>query len=84
VVGATNRLDIIDSALLRPGRFDRLVFVPLPDYDTRKSIFDISLQKMQVSECAINHTEQLGKSSEGLSGAEIALVCREAGLIALS
>lgn len=46
VVGATNRLDIIDSALLRPGRFDRLIHVPLPDQQTRKGIFDINLAKM--------------------------------------
>lgn len=46
VVGATNRLDIIDTALLRPGRFDRLIYVPLPDVDTRKSIFEINLAKM--------------------------------------
>ena len=52
VVGATNRLDIIDSALLRPGRFDRLIHVPLPDANTRKGIFDINLTKMQSSEAA--------------------------------
>ena len=46
VVAATNRLDIIDSALLRPGRFDRLVHVPLPDTDTRKDIFKINIEKM--------------------------------------
>ena len=52
VVAATNRLDIIDSALLRPGRFDRLINVPLPDGETRKDIFRINIQKMQHSECA--------------------------------
>jgi transitional endoplasmic reticulum ATPase len=46
VVGATNRLDIIDKALLRPGRFDRLVYVPLPDRQTRKNIFEINLSRM--------------------------------------
>lgn len=46
VVAATNRLDIIDTALLRPGRFDRLVHVPLPTYDTRKDIFKINVRKM--------------------------------------
>ena len=48
VVGATNRLDIIDSALLRPGRFDRLVHVPLPTEGTRQDIFKINAQKMQL------------------------------------
>ena len=47
VVAATNRLDIIDTALLRPGRFDRLVKVPLPDIDTRQDIFKINIIKMQ-------------------------------------
>ena len=46
VVAATNRLDIIDSALLRPGRFDRLVHVPLPDAGTRQDIFRINVAKM--------------------------------------
>lgn len=46
VVGATNRLDIIDTALLRPGRFDRLIHVPLPELNTRKGIFEINLSKM--------------------------------------
>ena len=46
VVAATNRLDIIDSALLRPGRFDRLVYVPLPDQSTRQDIFRINVGKM--------------------------------------
>ena len=52
VVGATNRLDIIDTALLRPGRFDRLIHVPTPDSATRKNIFEINLAKMQASEDA--------------------------------
>ena len=54
VVAATNRLDIIDSALLRPGRFDRLVHVPLPDVDTRQDIFKINIGKMQHQESALD------------------------------
>jgi transitional endoplasmic reticulum ATPase len=46
VIGATNRLDIIDQALLRPGRFDRLVYVPLPDKSTRTDIYNINLKRM--------------------------------------
>jgi ATP-dependent 26S proteasome regulatory subunit len=48
VVAATNRLDIIDSALLRPGRFDRLIFVPLPSAEAREKIFRINTSKMQL------------------------------------
>lgn len=55
VVAATNRLDIIDKALLRPGRFDRLVYVPLPDQNAREHILRINLSKMQKSE-AIDYT----------------------------
>jgi ATP-dependent 26S proteasome regulatory subunit len=56
VVGATNRLDIIDTALLRPGRFDRLIYVPLPSLETRKGIFDINLSKMQTADCIKDQT----------------------------
>lgn len=48
VVAATNRLDIIDSALLRPGRFDRLIYVPLPSLPAREKIFRINTTKMQL------------------------------------
>lgn len=84
VVAATNRLDIIDSALLRPGRFDRLVHVPLPDEHTRADIFRINVQRMQYEESALEGVDALAKSAAGFSGAEIALVCREAGLLALT
>ena len=73
VVGATNRLDIIDQALLRPGRFDRLIFVPLPDKATRKDIFNINLKRMQCSSDALELGEILAELSDGLSGAEIGL-----------
>lgn len=82
VIGATNRLEIIDKALLRPGRFDRLVLVPLPSDDTRRQIFEINLSKMPLGEMV--DYDLLVKESSGMSGAEIALVCKEAGLKALS
>ena len=59
VVAATNRLDIIDSALLRPGRFDRLVHVPLPDEATRQDIFRINVAKMQHEPTAMEGLESL-------------------------
>lgn len=82
VVAATNRLDIIDKALLRPGRFDRLVHVPLPDSKTRSEIFKINLEKMPLKE-EIDFVK-LAEHAQGMSGAEITLVCREAGLKAIT
>lgn len=82
VVAATNRLDIIDKALLRPGRFDRLVHVPLPDTKTREEIFRINLTRMPLKEDLDYKT--LADQSQGMSGAEITLVCREAGLKAIT
>ena len=82
VVAATNRLDIIDSALLRPGRFDRLVYVPLPNKDARQEIIKINMGKMQC-DTEID-LEKIALESDGMSGAEIALICREAGLKALT
>lgn len=82
VVAATNRLDIIDTALLRPGRFDRLIKVPLPNAEARKMILSIGFKKMPLAEDV--NLDEIAKDSEGLSGAEVALVCREAGLKALT
>ena len=82
VVAATNRLDIIDTALLRPGRFDRLVYVPTPTIETREHILRINTLKMQLTEDI--DFKKLALESEGMSGAEMALICREAGLKALT
>lgn len=82
VIAATNRLDIIDSALLRPGRFDRLIKVPLPDMKAREQILTIGFKKMPLSKDV--DLKQIALNSEGLSGAEMSLVCREAGLKALT
>jgi len=83
VVAATNRLDILDKAILRPGRFDRLISVPLPDIQAREEILRINCKKMH-NTLKEEDFEELSKSSEGMSGAEMALVCREAGLKALT
>lgn len=81
IVAATNRPDLIDRALLRPGRIDRIVFVGLPDRETRREIFEIKLKKMPVGEdCSV---QKLVELTENYSGAEIQAVCREAGISAL-
>ena len=82
VVAATNRLDIIDKALLRPGRFDRLIKVPLPNLEARKQILKIGFTKMPLSDDI--DLDFYAQQSEGLSGAETSLICREAGLKALT
>ena len=81
VIAATNRPDIIDPALIRPGRIDRMVYVPLPDSKGREEIFQIQFRSMPVTTDLDIPT--LVTKSEGYSGAEICSVCQEAGLIAL-
>lgn len=80
VLAATNRLDQIDRALLRPGRFDRVLLVPLPDADSRSKIFGIHLRSIPTS--GQIDTRLLAEISQGLSGAEIANICREASMAA--
>jgi len=81
IIAATNRLDILDPALLRPGRFDRIIEVPLPNYESRKKIFRIYLNKMKI-EGEIDY-DLLAKLTDGFSGADIKNVCTEAGYIAI-
>ncbi|MCY0850816.1 proteasome-activating nucleotidase [Sulfuracidifex metallicus] len=81
IIAATNRIDILDPALLRPGRFDRLVEVPLPNTEGRKEIFRIYTQKMKIEENINN--EILANMTEGFSGADIKNSCVEAGYIAI-
>ncbi len=80
VIGATNRPDILDPALLRPGRFDRQVFVPAPDEKSRLEIFKIHTKNMPLKGVDL---KKLAKQTEGYSGADIESLCREAGLNAL-
>ncbi|KAL3266594.1 hypothetical protein HHI36_010758 [Cryptolaemus montrouzieri] len=80
IVAATNRPDRIDKALLRPGRIDRIVYVPLPDFDTRKEILKIKLGKMPVQNVDI---ETLVCETENYSGAEVNALCHEAAMKAL-
>lgn len=81
IVAATNRPDKIDSALLRPGRLDRIIYVSLPDESTRSAIFNIKLKKMPLGN-DIN-VEDLISKTKGYSGAEIHAVCHEAAIKAL-
>ncbi len=80
VLAATNRADVLDKALLRAGRFDRQIYVDLPDIRERKEIFEVHLKPIKKSEEL--DTEFLAKQTPGFSGADIANVCNEAALIA--
>ncbi|VVB71395.1 VCP-like ATPase [uncultured archaeon] len=81
VIGATNRPDIIDPALLRPGRFDELILVPVPDNESRKKILDVHLQKAPLSKDI--DTRELISQMDQYTGADIASVVRKAGRLAL-
>jgi transitional endoplasmic reticulum ATPase len=81
VLAATNRPDLVDRSLLRPGRFDRLIYIPLPDMASRKEILNIHLSKMPVSENVT--VEWLAEIVENYSGADLETLCREAGMLAL-
>ncbi len=80
VIGATNRADILDKALLRAGRFDRQIFVDLPDLNERKEIFIVHLKPLTLSDDV--DVDFLAKQTPGFSGADIANVCNESALIA--
>ncbi len=81
VIAATNRIDILDPAILRPGRLDRIIEIPLPDRKGRIEIFKIHMRKLKVAD-SIDY-ELLAELSEGFSGAEIRLAITEAGYRAL-
>ena len=80
VLAATNRVDILDKALMRAGRFDRQIEVGLPDVKERQAIFDVHLRKLRLSDHL--DREFLAKQTPGFAGADIANVCNEAALIA--
>ncbi|GAK65454.1 AAA family ATPase [Moesziomyces antarcticus] len=82
VVGATNRPQSLDPALLRPGRLDRLVYVGPPDHNARMQILRTRMAKMAVAEDAVD-LDKLAHMTEGCSGAEVVSVCQEAGLLAM-
>ncbi len=78
VIGATNRPDILDPALLRPGRFDRLLYVPPPDLEARYQIFKIHTKEMPLDNTV--DLRKLAEVTEGYTGADIEAVCREAAM----
>ncbi len=80
ILAATNRADILDKALLRAGRFDRQIYVDLPDLNDRVAIFNVHLRKIKKDDSV--DVELLARQTPGCSGAEIANVCNEAALIA--
>ena len=81
VIAATNRPDILDQAVLRPGRFDKLIYVPAPDEKARMAILKIYTKNMPLASDV--SLEALASLTKGYSGADLEAVCREAGLNAL-
>ena len=82
VIAATNRPDMLDTALLRPGRFDRVLLVNAPDEEGRKMILDIHTKKMPIKE-KDKLVRELAKKTDGYTGADLEAVTREAGMLAL-
>ena len=80
VMAATNRADVLDKALMRAGRFDRQIYVDLPDVRERKEIFEVHLKPLKKTKDL--DVDFLSKQTPGFSGADIANVCNEAALIA--
>jgi proteasome regulatory subunit len=80
IMAATNRADMLDPALLRPGRFDRLIEIPLPDEHSRLQILKIHSRKMHISDVDLG---AIAAVTEDFTGAELEAVCREAGMIAV-
>ncbi len=80
IIAATNRLDILDEALLRPGRFDRIILVPYPDYTARVEILKIHTRRMNLKDVNI---ESIAKRTDNFSGADLKVICMEAGMFAI-
>jgi len=80
VIAATNRPDMVDAALLRPGRLDRLIYIMPPDSEARKAIFQIHMKDKTVKDVDLN---ELARMTDGYVGADIEAICREASIVAL-
>jgi transitional endoplasmic reticulum ATPase len=81
VIAATNRPDLIDPALLRPGRIERHIYIPPPDKEARKEIFKIHLRGKPLADDV--SIDELAEKTEGYTGADIEAICREAGMLAI-
>ncbi|MEL9998428.1 MAG: AAA family ATPase, partial [Sulfolobales archaeon] len=81
IIATTNRIDVLDPAILRPGRFDRIIEIPLPDANGRFEIFKIHTKKMKLSDDV--DLRFLAMMTEGASGADIKAICTEAGFSAI-
>ena len=81
IIGATNRVDILDPALMRPGRFDRMIEFPIPDDVARESIFKIHSRNLNIED--ILNIKKLVSMTEGATGADIKAICTEAGMFAI-
>jgi proteasome regulatory subunit len=81
IIGATNRIDILDKALLRPGRFDRIIEIPLPDVEGRLSFLKVHSRSLAIDE-SVDLTE-IAKLTEGRNGADLYAICMEAGMFAI-
>ncbi|MDD1662890.1 MAG: proteasome-activating nucleotidase [Methanomicrobiales archaeon] len=81
IIGATNRIDILDRALLRPGRFDRIIEIPLPDTDGRLAILAIHTKGMNLDKSV--SLKEIARATEGKNGADLKAICTEAGMFAI-
>lgn len=83
VLATTNRVDAVDTAFRRPGRFDRELFIGAPDAAGRREILSIHTREMPLSDSALNHLEEVARRTHGFLGADLMELCREAGLSAM-
>lgn len=81
IIGATNRPDILDTALMRPGRLDQLIYIPMPDRESRASIFKAKLRKSRVASDVDFY--EMADATPGFSGADIAEICQRAAKTAI-
>ena len=81
IIGATNRIDILDRALLRPGRFDRIIEIPLPDQGGRLAILNVHCRAITMEENV--DLNEIAKLTEGKNGADLRAICMEAGMFAI-